>query len=129
MDGEDIPIQLPDGQRIRFSGKVYHPYPRENEYDFDFPMWMHENGLYYGITSIQDIELLPGETRWADYAGHIAAACYAKLRPIMGERADLAVAMLLGESNSLDQDDYTAFQRAGVAHVMAVSGLHVGILS
>ncbi len=129
VDNGDAAIQLLDGQRIRFSGKVYHPYPKDNEFDFDFPMWMRENGLYYGITSIQDIEFLSVETHWADYAGRIAAASYEKLKPVMGERADLAVAMLLGESRTLAEDDYAAFQRAGVAHIMAVSGLHVGILS
>ncbi|HPJ01352.1 MAG TPA: DNA internalization-related competence protein ComEC/Rec2 [Candidatus Limiplasma sp.] len=129
VDGDEPPVQLLDGQQIRFSGKVYHPYPKENRYDFDFSLWMLENGLRFGITSVQDVELLSGDTHWADYAGHIAAACYEKLQPVMGARADLAVAMLLGESNVLAEDDYAAFQRAGVAHIMAVSGLHVGILS
>ena len=75
------------------------------------------------------MEFLSDDTHWADYAGRIAAACYEKLQPVMGERADLAVAMLFGESSILAEDDYAAFQRAGVAHIMAVSGLHVGILS
>jgi len=126
---EDDPIQLLDGQQIRFTGKVYHPYPQENEYDFDFEMWMRQNGLNYGITSIQDIEVLSAQTQWTDYAQRIASACYRKLQSVMGEQADLAVAMLLGYSDELAEDDYSAFQRAGVAHIMAVSGLHVGILS
>ena len=126
---EDDPIQLLDGQQIRFSGKVYHPYPQDNEYDFDFKMWMLQNGLHFGITSIQDVEVLSSQTKWTDYAQRIASACYVKLQAVMGEQADLAVAMLLGYSDTLAEDDYTAFQRAGVAHIMAVSGLHVGILS
>ena len=127
VDAGDIPVQLFDGQTIRFSGKVYTPYPKDNRYDFDFRLWMLTNGLHYGISGIKDIEILPGPNRWADYAQRIADACYAKLAPIAGERADLAVAMLLGERSVLAEEDYEAFQRAGVAHVMAVSGLHVGI--
>ncbi|MBN1777667.1 MAG: ComEC/Rec2 family competence protein, partial [Clostridiales bacterium] len=127
-DGDE-PVQLSDGQRIRFSGKVYHPYPKENEYDFDFPMWMRQNRLNYGISSVKDIEFLFEKTHWADYAQRIAAACHEKLQTVMGEQADLAVAMLLGDSGALAEDDYAAFKRAGVAHIMAVSGLHVGILS
>ena len=126
---EEDPVQLLDGQHIRFSGKVYHPYPKENEYDFDYPMWMRQNGYRYGITSIQDLEILPMRAQWADYAQRIASICREKLTDVMGDQADLAVAMLLGDTGGLAEDDYAAFQRAGVAHIMAVSGLHVGILS
>lgn len=126
---EDNPVQLLDGQQISFSGKVYHPYPKDNEYDFDFPMWMRQNGLRYGITSIQNIAVLPAQPQWADYAQRIAAACREKLMAAMGGQAELAVAMLLGDTDGLAEDDYAAFQRAGVAHITAVSGLHVGILS
>lgn len=129
VDAGDIPVQLYDGQTIRFSGKVYAPYPKDNRFDFDFRMWMLTNGLHYGISGIEDIQILAVPNRWADYAGRIADACYAKLANVAGERADLAVAMLLGERSALAEEDYAAFQQAGVAHVMAVSGLHVGILS
>ncbi len=123
------PVQLTDGMRIRFSGKVYHPGPRDNVYDFDYRMWMRLHGLNYGISGVEDIELLSAETPWTDYAQRIAAACHERLTSVMGDKADLAVAMLLGQRSALAEDDAAAFQRAGVAHIMAVSGLHVGILS
>jgi competence protein ComEC len=46
----------------------------------------------------------------------------------MGDEGALAMAMLLGDRDSLAQEEQLAFQRAGVAHLMAVSGLHVGFL-
>lgn len=125
----DDPVALTDGMQIRFSGTVYKPYAKQNEYDFDFPMWMRQNGLRYGITSIKDIEILSAETHWTNYAQRMAKLCHAKLQTVMGDQADLAVAMLLGYRDALAEDDAAAFQRAGVAHVMVVSGLHVGILS
>ncbi len=128
QDGED-PVQLTDGMRIRFSGTVYKPYPKENEYDFDFPMWLYEQGMGYGISSGGDVEILSSETPWTDYAQRIARLCHERLQAVMGEKADLAVAMLLGYRDELDEEDAQAFRLAGVAHVMAVSGLHVGILS
>jgi competence protein ComEC len=127
-DGTDS-MRLTDGMRIRFSGKVYHPGPKENVYDFDYRMWMRQHGLNYGITSVEDIELISSETPWTNYAQRIAEVCHERLAAVMGDKADLAVAMLLGWRNALAEDDAAAFQRAGVAHIMAVSGLHVGILS
>ena len=36
--------------------------------------------------------------------------------------------MLLGDKQGVDEDTYTAFRDTGMAHVLAVSGLHAGIL-
>lgn len=43
------------------------------------------------------------------------------------ERA-LAKALLLGLRDELDQDQKTAFARSGTMHVLAVSGMHVGLI-
>ncbi len=42
--------------------------------------------------------------------------------------AGLETAMLLGDRSALDDTVYRAFQQAGVAHLLAVSGLHVTLL-
>ena len=42
--------------------------------------------------------------------------------------APVAKAMLLGDKQGLDEEVYTAFKDTGTAHVLAVSGLHAGIL-
>lgn len=48
---------------------------------------------------------------------------------IPGERAQqIALALLLGQKQQLDRDTKKAYSEAGVMHVLAVSGLHVGIL-
>lgn len=36
--------------------------------------------------------------------------------------------ILFGDTNSLDEDTYDEFRKNGTAHVLAVSGLHIGIL-
>ena len=40
----------------------------------------------------------------------------------------VAKAMLLGEKYDLDEEVYSSFRDTGMAHVLAVSGLHAGIL-
>lgn len=44
------------------------------------------------------------------------------------EAQQIALALLLGQKQELDRDTKKAFSEAGVMHVLAVSGLHVGIL-
>jgi len=50
-------------------------------------------------------------------------------RHIEGPENALAHAMLLGDRDHLEEERTRAFFETGVIHVMAVSGLHVGILS
>mgnify|MGYP006285620129 CR=1 FL=1 len=40
----------------------------------------------------------------------------------------LIQALLLGQKQNIDQDMYTQFTEVGIVHILAVSGLHVGLL-
>jgi|GEM_PF-426197 len=46
-----------------------------------------------------------------------------------GEGAGLSQAMILGERWRLPEDVYTGFKETGMAHLLAISGLHVGFLA
>ncbi len=57
------------------------------------------------------------------------AALYDSLHDHMErDEADLAFALLTGNSGSMDEEISEAVRRGGVAHIFAVSGLHIGIL-
>lgn len=43
--------------------------------------------------------------------------------------ANLSYSLLFGEKNVLDGDIYSLFQESGVAHILAVSGLHVSLVT
>ncbi len=48
---------------------------------------------------------------------------------LSNESFSVAYAMLLGHSGFMDADTLSSFRQAGVAHIFAVSGLHIGILA
>lgn len=50
-------------------------------------------------------------------------------RGISAERLPLVSALTLGEKSNLDQEQKAIFMKAGIMHIMAVSGLHAVILS
>ena len=53
-----------------------------------------------------------------------------KLRnEIKGDEGRLAVALLLGDKSELKSEMYRDFSRAGLSHYLAVSGLHVSIIT
>ncbi len=53
-----------------------------------------------------------------------------KLKIVIPEQKErnIALAMLLGDKSEIDQDVRDAYGAAGVAHILAVSGLHTGIV-
>jgi len=53
-----------------------------------------------------------------------------RIRELFGPaRAPLAAALTVGAGDQLDRDIRRRFARAGIAHILAISGLHVGILA
>lgn len=80
--------------------------------------------------SSEDCEILEGRSEgfwvnmrdWQSFLSH-------RLRHTMGkESGGLAAALLLGDRDALSGIDRLHFRRAGVSHLLALSGLHVSIL-
>ena len=51
---------------------------------------------------------------------------YYKLLP--EKQAGIVVAMILGDKIGLDKDTKEAYQASGIAHILAISGLHIGLI-
>ncbi len=61
---------------------------------------------------------------------HARRAVHTHLRQTLPPRAaGLAGALVLGDSSGLDRDDQDAVRGAGLAHVLAVSGLHIAMVA
>ncbi len=129
--GDDAPPALFDGADVRFSARVYMPSGKDNEYDFDFRLWLLADGVSYGLTGVKELTVLndAASAPWVDIGGRLRELFRARLERVMGPDARVAAALLLGEKDSMATDERTAFEALGVAHVMAVSGLHVGLLA
>lgn len=107
---------------------------RGNPYEFNYKFYMENQGIkYYAFTGRKDI--LNHETPAKRKLVHKALITRQKIiemyrkRGISEERLPLVAALTLGEKSMLDRDQKENFIRAGVMHIMAVSGLHAVILS
>ena len=125
LEGDPI---LP-GQRIRSEGKLRLPQPRRNPGCFDQAMYLRSKGISRMMTA-ECIRVIDG------------AASPIRVRLFQGKErflqaleehtdastADMMQAVLFGEKACLDEETMEVFQRNGTAHILAVSGLHIGIL-
>lgn len=49
--------------------------------------------------------------------------------PLSAQSIDMLAAMLLGDSQYIDGDTRTLFSASGLSHVLALSGMHVGVIA
>ena len=129
-EGELPPDWLVPGRAITLSARVYHPGGRTNPGGFDFREYLLQQGVTVGLYG--DSALAPAEGGFS-LSGWMAGLRHRlslALMEAMGEEAGgYAAAMLLGTKRYLPEADETAFRRLGVAHILSVSGFHVGLLA
>jgi competence protein ComEC len=107
---------------------------RANPCEFDYRFFMENQGIRY-YAYINNHDLLSHITPVHRKLIHRALITREKIigifreTGIKGERLALVAAITLGQKNMLDPEQKLNFIKAGVMHIMAVSGLHAIILS
>jgi competence protein ComEC len=107
---------------------------RGNPYEFDYRFYMENQGIrYYAFTNSSDFirHTIPNHRKLIHKALITRERIIGMFRErgIKGERLALVAAITLGQKSMLDRDQKMNFIKAGVMHIMAVSGLHAIILS
>ena len=115
------------GDRLRVSGSVEKPEPIG---DFDYAEWLESQGIV-GVMWARNTELVStGGGSMPTAALHRArsALSAAIQRSIPEPQAGLAQALMLGIRSELPQRIKESFRTAGMSHLLAISGLHVGVV-
>ena len=120
-----------DGQQVAFTGRLLHPAGQVNPHGFDFKRHLLAQGITVQIAGARDLTLAePVLQESASLLLRAGKALGARMDALFGEAGGpLARALLLGQREGLEEDSYQDFRRTGIAHLLAVSGLHVGLLA
>ncbi|HEX2921621.1 MAG TPA: ComEC/Rec2 family competence protein [Bacteroidales bacterium] len=107
---------------------------RGNPYEFDYKFYMENLGIRYSAFSgRKDIKQhVKPQRRSIKYKALIIRQKILQMyssRGVTAERLPLVAAITLGEKSLIERDIKDKFIRAGIMHIMAVSGLHAVILS
>jgi len=123
----DLPSNFKLGNRITFEGTVYPLEEKRNPSQFNYKQYLASQGIYSQVGMQQIISITPVHSiwRWSFFRKHVLNTIDANFS---NQSSPLAKALLIGYKNELAREDKISFSRAGLSHIMAVSGLHVGFL-
>jgi competence protein ComEC len=122
------------GDRVRFSTKLRFPRNFNNPGRFDYQRYLALKGiliiasLYDGTTIVKVGTTVPNPLvlQGEHYRTRIRNFLSTHLT---SPEADIARALILGEKGGITQELREQFSATGVAHILAISGLHIGIIA
>lgn len=126
---EKIPECLTPGARISMTAEVYHPQGQRNPHGYDFRQALRQKNILIGLYGAAKLQALPDGLSLYGLAARFNHRMAQTLRDVCGEEAgQLASAVLLGMRDEVPDEEQEQFRRLGIAHILSVSGFHVGVL-
>lgn len=103
-----------------------------NPNQFDYKVYLQRLGVYHQVrcTKNEILSISEGKTTIRGFAERIRNHLIEKLSesPIEPEQLAIVHALVLGQRRNIDKVRYAEYAAAGAVHILAVSGLHVGVL-
>jgi competence protein ComEC len=132
-DDDDTLTPVRWGDVLTLRCRLHTPLPPRNPGGFDARTWMIGEGclLFCGVSKGADLQVTgfenPGPAARAITAVRAAVrkTFHAMYRD---EHAALMIGLLLGDRGLIDEETMEDFRTAGIMHILAVSGLHAGII-
>jgi len=103
-----------------------------NPHQFDYKKYLKNLGVYHRMHIIpnQIVKIELSKSTPIGIAAKVRNHIIDKLKKQNFDEDELGVvqALLLGQRSDISEETYTNYQKAGAVHILALSGLHIGIL-
>ena len=114
------------GSKIKLIGK-FKDLSKMSYEDFDYGKYIKSMG-YEGLIYLNRYSI-QGNNLVYEYIYNIKNYISSTIRYLYKTNSDFINSLILGEKDNLSQDEKLMFNRTGTSHIIAISGLHTGILS
>lgn len=118
------------GKSVKATGLVTKPAEARNPGTFNYARYLRARRTYAVMdVSKYKFEVTGMKNLPANYLSVQKGMFYTALRDMAGEEtSSMIFGILFGDKSFLGDDVYGRFQKNGIAHILAVSGLHVGLV-
>ncbi|KAB7627631.1 DNA internalization-related competence protein ComEC/Rec2 [Alkalilimnicola sp. S0819] len=116
------------GQRWRLKVRLKRPHGRLNPGGFDYERWLFSRGV--GATGYVRDSV---DARQLSEAAGLAALRQKLYQRLLGLASNqptrgMLAALAVGERAAMEQDQRDLLEQSGTAHLLAISGLHIGLV-
>lgn len=126
---QKIEVAVDDSVSMR--ANLWLPQGQRNPGGFDFARWLWNRGVALCATAQTDGVQVARESNFTP--GSLLERCREaigmRIDALFGEHAALVRALILGDRDRLPAQIESDYRRAGVVHLLAISGLHVSCLA
>lgn len=122
--------ELLHGYVIKLHGSIILPERATNPGQFDWQKFLYYQKIYY-VFYANDVEIVKERITINTLANKFRNLLSKKITEVLGdiEKASLLESILIGRRSDLEPTITEKFAKAGVIHLLVVSGTHVGFIS
>ncbi len=117
------------GSMIQIRGEIALYPSATNEGEFDQQQYWKIQKIDFQLRDSIILQSSESFNHWSEYLYQCKNKCGERYESVLGETyASIMKAMILGNKKTLDPDIKKVYQRNGIAHILAISGLHISII-
>lgn len=119
------------GERWQLTARLKRPHGNLNPYGFDYEGWLFQRGIRatgYVRTNADAFQLTPPSGRWVERARQEIRERFERTLPD-APYVGVLVALAIGDQQAVPRNQWDVFARAGITHLISISGLHVTLLA
>lgn len=118
-------LDIKTGKIVKINGSI-KSLDKMSFDDFDYGRYVKSIG-YKGVITAKSYKI-KGENKFYIFEGNIKRYLVNTFRYLYKDKADFINSLILGQKEDLSEEEKDMFSKTGTSHVIAISGLHTGIL-
>lgn len=116
------------GKRISYISRLTYGDPRRNPGCFDYRKYLRSSDCFLTGNVSSFTVISESKALNMKYSSFLSGLRLHFEETLPEKNRGMITGMLFGDTGGIDEDIYEEFKRNGTAHVLAVSGLHIGLL-
>ncbi|WP_374721710.1 DNA internalization-related competence protein ComEC/Rec2 [Peribacillus tepidiphilus] len=120
------------GQTCKMEGELILPEKNRNQNAFNYQKYLQQQGITW-IFKPNEFPLRFCQKASPSLFEQIKHVRWKGLKTLEKEKNEefraFSAALIFGESSWIEEETYQSFQKLGLVHILAISGLHVGMIS